>query len=790
MRTVRSRRPAAPRLMYFFLIAGVGAASTSRAVDATAATQSTDALAEIVVTAQYRRQNLQDTPIAITAVTGEAIEQKSQQTMVDLTEAAPNVTLTHAGSGFGNSATASIRGVGQSDFNFALDPGVGIYIDDVYYGVIFGSVFDLADLDRVEILRGPQGTLSVANSIGGAIKLYTEKPNGDDSGYLEATAGTFNRREFRGAGDFTVVPDQLFVRVSGSSKQVDGYMTRLDYGCAKGTASPTRVTDNCVIGTEGGIDSRTLRASVLWKPTDGIEDNLIADSLDDDSETPAEKLLVQGPWAGSNNYITASHSYTNYATYTGLPGTAGAFQVPDTDTVHGYGVSNNLVLKLPAGMTGTWITSFRRSTGTFGSDVDASPADVETSLNEVSHKQYTEEVRLSGKSLGAAIDWTVGGYYYDAHDTIAGRIDIPGGLVPGGGVAVTPFGTLGVLDVIDNDLIVSESTSGFANAEFHATDALSVITGLRYTHESKDYYFGRDSSGLPPTLFSGSALNGAVGTYSGGKTDYRVGLEYELNADIMTYGEYSTGFKGGGVNPRPFFASQLLPFKPEVLRAAEIGIKSDLLNRTMRTNLAVFYNHYDSIQLTALTCPEAPVTPCALPVNAGNADIKGAELEWSYRPVAALTLDATASWLGFDYTSIAPDAGTPAADGVPASGVTRGMIAPYTPRQKYSFGIQYAIGVGDFGSLTPRLDWSYQSDFYTNAVNGPTNLIAGYALLNGRITWRNSTDTWEAALWGTNLLNHFYYVNSLDLNIAPSFVVTGQPGPPRMLAVTLKRNFK
>ncbi|RZA13917.1 MAG: hypothetical protein EOP02_27485, partial [Proteobacteria bacterium] len=185
----------------------------------------------IVVTAEFREVNLQDTPLAITAVTAETMEARSQTRISDITAQAPNVLLQPNPAGQGNSMRAFIRGVGQSDQSPSVEPGVGIYVDDVYFSTITGSIFDLLDLERVEILRGPQGTLSGMNSAGGSVKLYSRKPSGDNGGYVEATLGNFSRRDFKASADFTIVPDQLYARVSGVSRHRDGHVTRLDYAC-------------------------------------------------------------------------------------------------------------------------------------------------------------------------------------------------------------------------------------------------------------------------------------------------------------------------------------------------------------------------------------------------------------------------------------------------------------------------------------------------------------------------------------------------------------------------------
>src|SRR6185369_15559405 len=222
-------------------------------------------LEEVTVTAQFREQNLQQTPIAITAVTAGMLEQRNQTDISQVASQAPNVTLQPNGAAFGSSMVAFIRGVGQTDFNLALEPGVGIYVDDVYYATLTGSVLDLLDLDRVEILRGPQGTLAGKNSIGGAIKLFSQQPTGQGDAYLQATYGSLNRIDVRGAGDFKIA-DDLFARVSFASKHHDGYVTRVDYACSHPGSNVVShsVGDGCVLGKDGGQAFDAARVALRW----------------------------------------------------------------------------------------------------------------------------------------------------------------------------------------------------------------------------------------------------------------------------------------------------------------------------------------------------------------------------------------------------------------------------------------------------------------------------------------------------------------------------------------------
>jgi iron complex outermembrane receptor protein len=265
-------------------------------------------LEEIVVTAEFRAANVQETPIAITAVNAEMLEARSQTNLAQITAQTPNVSLRPAGSSFGSALVAFIRGIGQTDFNPSVEPGVGIYVDDVYYSTITGNILDLLDLDRVEVLRGPQGTLAGRNAIGGAIKLFTRKPDGGDDATVGLTKGEFNRTEVKGAAGITLVEDKLFMRVAGMAKSIDGYVTRLDYACANGLPRPGlpgglptyAQTFGCGLGTEGGQSYVAGRLGLRWSASDTVEVNFAANIVNDDSESQPGVLVAAKNNSGSN----------------------------------------------------------------------------------------------------------------------------------------------------------------------------------------------------------------------------------------------------------------------------------------------------------------------------------------------------------------------------------------------------------------------------------------------------------------------------------------------------------
>jgi len=771
------------------LVSGAVVTALLRAGATLAADASTDRedgkLEEVTVTATFREMRLQDTPIAITAVTAEMLEQRSQGNVFEIARQAPNVSLAPQGQGYGSTMLAFIRGVGQNDFAFALEPGVGIYVDDVYYSTLTCSLIDLLDLDRVEVLRGPQGTLSGKNSIGGSIKLFSQAPTGS-GGYVDVAYGKYNRVNVKASASFTVIPDVLLVRVSGVSKRSDGYYTNYDYACTHpGSGLPSQsLTTNCKLSEEGGQDLAGVRLATRWTPADWVSDDLIVSYTDDKSQAPPNKLIYANNSAVSvngvpfdNRFVTGAESYSGYATYCGAPTGGSTFCVPNRSAVEAWEVSNALSINLANHLTLKAITGFQGSNGNNGTDVDASPLDGQISYNDYTTQQFTQELRLNGE-LGSAVDWTVGAFYFRSHNHTGGRLDI----------------NFSGLDFLSDDTAMTRSTSGFAHVRWHATDKLGVNMGARYTRDSKDYTFNRlNADGtLPACGFPGCTPNSnyqlfgmsnVTGSYRGSHSDYRLGVDYQWTPAFMTYAQVSTGYKGGGTNPRPFFPSQIVSFNPETLTSYEVGVKSDWLDNKARTNVAVFYSNYKDIQQNINRCDNYspfPGAPCLMPVNAGDADIKGIELEAQLQLTHALAIDASLSYLDFKYTRLEHPEDTY---------ITMDMIAPYTPKRKASVGVEYGFDLGASGKLTPRADWIYQSDMYTNtAVNTEANHVAGYGLTNLRLTWTDTEAKWQGSLALTNVFDKFYYSNKIDL-AATNGYISGRPGRPREWLVSVNRKF-
>ena len=794
------------------------------AADSTSPPSNSDALAEMVITAQFVKQNLQITPVAITAVTAAMLDSRGQENILEVAGQTPNVTLTTGGAYGGPSLVAFIRGVGQTDFDPALEPGVGLYVDDTYYSTLTGSVLDLLDLDRVEVLRGPQGTLSGKNSIGGSIKMYSKKPSAENDGYVAVEYGSYNAVTVRGATNFTLIPDQLYARISGVSRSRDGYITRLDYACEHpGTAlslalEPQLQSPSCKIGTEGGIKYTAGRLALRWLPAENLELNFAASVDNDVSEAPANVLLGGGPtiapiivngqvWpnlvtvtlpngqtfqplpatfqpcvfitsgAGSCDTAKLNNPYANYATYTD-PRTG--LSITPNQTVKSHDLSLNVDWKLTDALDLQSITAYRNYVSGFGDDQSAAPFPVADLYQTLTHHQTSQEFRLNGK-VDKLVDYTLGAFYFDQYTAHDGRIEL---------------GYVGFDFVHGPDPVNAKNWALFGHTIVHATDKLDLSLGLRYSDDKKDYQYARhnpDGSliqpcigppgtpGNPPNCVI-SSLNGTTSSFHGARTDYRAAVTYKWTDSFMTYAQYSTGYKGGGVNPRPFYNVQAVPFQPETLEAFEVGAKSQMLDNRLRLNVALFKNKYKDIQLTLQDCsaifgPQFGV-PCLLPANSGDADVTGGEVELAFNPVRGLQLDASYSHLDFSMTRVNA-----------ITGVTLSDVTPYTPKNKWSAGIQYQFDFGSAGSITPRVDAAYQSSVFTDPINSVLGEIDSYTLVNARITWLSAQKDWQVALEGQNLGDKMFYTSKLDTTNSGGGIAYGTPGLPRTVMLSVKRSF-
>jgi iron complex outermembrane recepter protein len=730
-------------------------------------------LEEIVVTARFREEKLQETPIAITAITGEDLKARGIDSAFEVAYTVPNASLRPAQAAFGASMTAYIRGIGQYDFLPEFEPGVGIYFDDVLHPVTFASMVDLMDLERVEVLRGPQGTLSGRGAIGGAIRYISKQPQGDDTGDISVTYGDYNRVDVRASYDFKI-SDGVFARVTGVSKHRDGYQKVFDFACkypelsgygdglaadgadldtlpdvvAAGSAAdnafaiPKRTQNRagkCQIGTQGGEDVTGARAAIRFAPGEKWDLTLTGEFLNDTSEARADTLVHIGrvPSTGDMpipfNFWGAGYAarygvpyddrflpkniYQSYATYDD-PVQGYAFN-PKTafsnDTLSAKAnvhITDNLLLEV--------IGSYSNVDGHFATDADGSPYNEQLvdGIQEISSK--TGEVRLSGNAADK-FDWTVGAFWYKGDFANTQQVMIP---------AFVPTGLL----VNGHNVTSSENLSGFAHGEFHITDKLTVSAGARYSTDKKDEQF--DNSIVVTSLDTDES-----------HFDWTAGVDYKLTQDVMAYFTASTGYRPQAFNPRPFQPSQFVKVDGEEATSYEVGLKSDFADNRLRINLAAFYIDYNQriLPVGGSEClwdsannRYANIVPAGTPGSTvdslGNvcndpngapppgatvsmtryinipATIQGAELEVQFMPIDGFTISGSYGYTNFN----GDEMDDPALLGDPNVTVIYSENPAYVPTDNWSVSAAYQFGGGgDVGHFTPRLDYYGQTEICT-----------------------------------------------------------------------------
>ncbi len=805
-------------------------------------------LDEIIVTSRFREERLQETPIAISAITAAEIEMRAFTTAYEIGYTVPNASFRPAQAAYGNTMTAYIRGIGQYDFDQAFEPGVGIYVDDVYQPFILGTELDLIGVERVETLRGPQGTLFGRGSIGGVMRLVSKKPQGDDSGFVRLTIGSYDRVDVSAGYDFSLT-DNLFAQVSGASRKRTGYQDVIDFACAfPSLAGNLQVRDasrgrNCVNGTQGGEDINAFRAALRWVASDSVELILRADTQNDQSEARADTLVaIQYPLDASGNIIPTSgytlfnneyinhvptatepwgygipfddrfippNIYQTYATYHD-PGSGLTFK--PTSAIRRDAVSATLGWDITDTMNLTVIGSYTDIESQLTSDADASPFNFQTTGGQQDRTWSTAEVRLNGRAMDR-LDWTVGAFYYSGEAINRQAVSFPpipwGALrpIPGftpdvavlcienpPGVCPIPIPFFSNISVNAQNIGDHENKALFGHVVFDLSDRLSLNAGVRSSNDTKDIDFDNG-------FFIGPI------NIDDDHTDWRLGLDFQAADDILVYGSAATGYRPPSYNPRPFSAAQAVSVGGEEVTSYEIGFKSDLFDRRMRLNLAAFFTDYEQriVPIGGTECIPpliAETDPGAIRDSNGDycaattslvsyqqlpdTEIKGAEVELMWRPVDALLINGVFGYT--DWSSPEVDNCDLNLDGQPDPGVTCHSSTNFVPEYNWSLGISYDIETSSGAMVTPRVDVYGQTEICT-AFASQLSCSQGYELVNVRLQWESPDSTWTIAAGGTNVTDEEFFLNKFDLTLFGQNTVEGQPGRPAEWYVTFGRNF-
>ncbi|WP_321389809.1 TonB-dependent receptor [Emcibacter sp.] len=738
-------------------------------------------LEEIVVTAQKRSENLQSTPIAISAFSSSKIEKMGYSNISQMADATPNTVFdsTAPVSGVSSGAVVFIRGVGQTDFSLATDPGVGTYVDGVYVSRSIGGVLDTLDIERVEILRGPQGTLFGRNTIGGAISITSKEPAEEFTGSGEVILGNFNRHDMRFSVDLPV-SDTLLTRVAGSSKNRDGFVRG--------------ISDNRLLGNE---NRDSARFTALYTAGDAWKFTLNADATRIREQNAGSTLVgITSAPPGAPGDIgpngvplinptspTLAWVHNNVdAGVFGLPlFTEDAYIPADKDTTYATGANGTSLDIWGISLTAEWdvndtttlksTTAYRETSGYFNRDADNSPLVVtETNNYDYGHEQFSQEFQLVGTLLDGNLKYASGVYYFSesGHDLLTVRFP-------------ATFGTLDNRTYVDN-----ESLGVYAQATYIINDRLSATAGLRYSRDEKSYDpfqiltvgpVGAGAFGVAPG--DGVALV-PPGQDSLTFTDWspRFSLDYQLTEDALVYASYTQGYKSGGFNIRYLLpVPEAVQFEPETVENYEIGLKLDLFDNRVRLNTAAFWANYNQIQVITY------VSGAPLNTNGGEAEIKGIEAE-----ITALITDRLQLSGGLGYTDAHYTAVPAFNTDLPAViQITGDKKLANLPEWSLNASAEYSLPLPNDGELALRGDWSYKSTIWNDAQNSPYLKQEGYHLVNASLTYSHPGEVWNVRLYVDNLTDKRVIVSG-DSNFALGFHEANY-NRPREWGASLRVNF-
>lgn len=678
-------------------------------------------LGDIVVTAQRRKQNLQDVPISISAFDGAALTNAGVQDARDLARLVPNLSFQSPFAVSG--ASLFIRGVGVGDMNANTTGAVGIYIDDVFIGANSGKLMNTFDVEGVEVLKGPQGTLYGRNTTGGAVRFSSRKPTNTWQFDGNALYGRFNEVRLESGVGGPIVADTLKFRVSGLYQRRDGY------------------TYNRVTGHKlNDLDLWSARAILDWTPSDRLLVRVSVHNGENYGGARQFQHVGQGVTLdGRPNFSPAGVPLDGFG-YADTDGDidAGDYNVEGQERLSMFGASLNAQWDL-GGATLTAISAYEQVNHHTLEDTDASPNDMITARYVDRPRQFSQEVRL-GSDGHSKLTWVVGGFYF--HDKL--RTDSSYDLLRGArdpGDPAASFDPAGVGLLRFPYTQTTESWAAFGQADYAVTDRLTGTVGLRYSqdHIRFDYRAFYDEP-QPIGRFDVLTSNTAK---SFDDVSYRVALNYKI-ARSMLYVSASKGYNSGGfAGGASTDAVQLTPFRSEKLYAYETGLKTELFDRHVRLNTAAYLYNYKDLQVFVFDT--SGVLPVQRKLNAGEARIYGVEADVIAEPLNGLTLNFGGSLMHSEYRKFIAIA---AAD-------YAGNRLVNAPTLAMTGGASYEFPISS-GSIATKIDGTYQSRVYITPDNIPTYSVPAYALLNARVSWFSPDRKLEVAAFGRNITNKRY----------------------------------
>ena len=720
------------------------AAFAQEAADAPAA--DADSLEKIVVTARKREETIQDVPVAVTAFTADSLDKLNVEDLSDLDAQVPNLTI-YAARGSSSTITAYIRGVGQSDPLWGVDPGVGLYLDDVYIARPQGALLDVFDVGRVEVLRGPQGTLYGKNTIGGAIK-YVSKPLPEEfEGFASLTVGNYSQLDAKAA-----IGGPLFGHDSGIRARLSVASLNRD-GFGENTVTRQPVSDK---------EINALRFAIGAYSQEDFDVQFAFDWMDDQSGVRGAQMLAP------NRFVpTAAPMDSRYDVRNGMPNVNDTEMKGASVTVN-WRPNENWALK--------YVGAKRESDTETNIDFDTLQNKIADVKAFYSDEQTSNELQANYDGGGRARG-VFGLYHFD------GRA---------GGQVLNNFFNLLFGDTQGN--VYTNSTALYADWTFDLTERLTLDVGARYTDEDKHaVVLNRGySDGTYSTPISIAANFDKTINFK--NTSPKISLDYQVNDDIMIYGLASRGFKSGGYNIRAQATAvprSAEPFQDESVDSFEVGSKMSFLDNRLFLNLSAFHNKYKDIQLSVFTSYDSNndgIDDAFFGdfTNAGRGTVNGLEVEYQWLPSSHWAISGNLAWLDAKYDEYM----------FKNTNIAHQQEFTNAPDFSGALNVEYRTELGGMGSLSARIGYSYQSRVVatTEVVRDPvTGATAtpisqdGYGLINAGAIWKLN-NAWSFSLQGTNLADEEYLTTGYNL-VSSLGVLTGFYGPPRQYTLTARYDF-
>ena len=703
----------------------------------------TTQLDAITVTARKREETLQDVPVAVTAFTAEALDKMGVEDIGDLDTQVPNLTV-YAARGSTSTITAYIRGIGQADPLWGVDPGVGLYLDDVYIARPQGALLDVFDVERIEVLRGPQGTLYGKNTIGGAIKYVSRGLREETEGFASVTVGSFNRLDAKAAigGAIGGEGSGLRGRVAVASLNRDGY--------GDNTHTGQEVSDK---------EINAARVQLGAYAGDDFDVQFALDWMDDQSGVRGAKMLAANPLAPASPPLDDRYDIRS-----------GMKNINDT-TMKGGSIAVNW--RPSEDWALKYVLAKRESDTETNIDFDTTPLPLVDVRAFYSDQQVSNELQANFDAGGRARG-VMGVYWFDGD---------------AGGQVLNYFWNPALATGLTNPLfgdtqgyVNTSSLAVYADWTFDLSDRLKLDVGARYTDEDKHAVaLNRFYTSNQYETSWGTAANFDK-TVNFKNVSPKASLDYQFTADIMGYVSASRGFKSGGYNIRANTTSVPRsgePFDDEQVDSYEIGSKMAFLDQRAFLNLAYFYNRYKDIQLsvfTSYTLPNGSQSFFGDFTNAGKGTVQGVEVEYQFLPSEHWLISGNLAWLDAQY------------DEFMSGGVNIADSQYFTNAPEFSgaLNVEWRTALANGGDLSARVGYAYQSEVWPTTDLSPLIRQDGYGLLNAGVTWKAS-DAWTFSLQGSNLTDEEY--RTTGYNIAAYGVITGFYGPPREVSLSARYDF-